>query len=55
MRFVWLGVSLLAIAMPAVAAATSAEEHPRFGPILFGLAVLVISAKIGGLLAERWR
>jgi Kef-type K+ transport system membrane component KefB len=55
MRFVWLGVSLLAIAMPAVAAATSAEEHPRFGPILFGLAVLVISAKGGGLLAERWR
>jgi Kef-type K+ transport system membrane component KefB len=55
MRFAWLGASLLAIAMPAAAAATSADEHPRFGPILFGLAVLVISAKGGGLLAERWR
>src|SRR6266511_2712593 len=55
MLSVWLGASLLAIALPAVAAATSAEEHPRFGPILFGLAVLVCSAKVGGLLAERWR
>jgi Na+:H+ antiporter len=55
MPSVWLGASLLAIALPAVAAATSAEEHPRFGPILFGLAVLVCSAKVGGLLAERWR
>src|ERR671919_2077142 len=55
LRSVWLGVSLLAIAIPAVAAAASADEQPRFGPILFGLAVLVISARSGGLLAERWR
>jgi Kef-type K+ transport system membrane component KefB len=55
LRFVCLGASLLVIAMPAVASGASAEEHPRFGPILFALAVLVISAKVGGLLAERWR
>ena len=42
-------------AAPAVASAAGAEDHPRFGPVLFGLAVLVVSAKIGGLLAERWR
>jgi hypothetical protein len=30
------------------------DAHPRFGPILFSLAVLVVSAKVGGLLAERW-
>jgi hypothetical protein len=46
---------LLVVAMPAIASATSSDAHPRFGPILFSLPILVISAKIGGLLAERWR
>lgn len=50
-----LSGGLLAVAVPAVAWAATAEGHPRFGPILFGLAVLVVAAKAGGLLAERWR
>jgi Na+:H+ antiporter len=49
-----LGACLLAAATPVIASATGTEEPLRFGPILFGLAVLVISAKAGGLLAERW-
>src|SRR5918992_4297599 len=51
-RIALLGGFLLTSTAPAVAA--SADEHPRFGPILFGLAVLVGAAKAGGLLAERW-
>jgi Kef-type K+ transport system membrane component KefB len=51
-----LVLGLLALETPGVAwAATSAEGHRRFGPVLFGLALLVIAAKVGGLLAERWR
>jgi Kef-type K+ transport system membrane component KefB len=50
-----LGSVLLVVAMPAIASAASADAHPRFGPILFSLAILVVSAKVGGLLAERWR
>jgi Kef-type K+ transport system membrane component KefB len=49
-----VGPCLLVIAMPALVAAAGADAHPRFGPILFSLAVLVVSAKVGGLLAERW-
>jgi Kef-type K+ transport system membrane component KefB len=49
-----VGPCLLMIAMPALVSAASTEAHPRFGPILFSLAVLVVSAKAGGLLAERW-
>jgi Kef-type K+ transport system membrane component KefB len=41
--------------MSDIASAASSDAHPRFGPILFSLAVLVISAKVGGLLTERWR
>jgi hypothetical protein len=33
-------------ALPGVAA--SADEHFRFGPILFGIAMLVTAAKVGG-------
>src|SRR5262245_134060 len=47
------GLTLGAAAL-AVASGTEAEGHLRFGPVLFGLAVLVVSAKVGGLLAERW-
>jgi Kef-type K+ transport system membrane component KefB len=46
------GGLLLTSALPAVAANT--DEHVHFGPILFGLAVLVAAATAGGLLAERW-
>jgi Kef-type K+ transport system membrane component KefB len=49
-----LGGLMLGAAAPAVASAAGAEGHLRFGPVLFGLAVLVVSAKAGGLLAERW-
>jgi Kef-type K+ transport system membrane component KefB len=38
-----------------MASTGSAEAHPPFGLILFGLAVLVLSAKAGGLLVEWWR
>jgi xanthine/uracil permease len=36
-------------------AATGSDDQHQFGTLLFGLAVLVVAAKIGGLLAERWR
>ncbi len=49
-----LGGFLLVVTVPAMASAASSEAPPGFGPILFGLAVLVASAKAGGLLAERW-
>ena len=50
-----LGSVLLVVALPAIASAASSDPHSRFGPILFSLAILVVSAKVGGLLAERWR
>ena len=31
-----------------------ADTASRAGPVLFGLALLVLAAKCGGLLAERW-
>jgi Na+:H+ antiporter len=45
---------LLMIATPAFVSAMGADAHFRFGPTLFSLAVLVVAAKVGGLLAERW-
>jgi Kef-type K+ transport system membrane component KefB len=36
-----------------VHAAAPGDGHVRFGPLLFGLAVLVVAAKAGGLAAER--
>jgi len=47
----WL---LLTIWSPGFALAAGPEGHPRSGPILFALVVLVGAAKVGGLLAERW-
>jgi len=41
------------LAFPQAAAAAGAEGSARFGPILFALAVLVVAAKAGGLLAEK--
>lgn len=46
---------MVTLLVPAVAWAAGPEGHPPSGPVLFGLAVLVGVAKIGGLLAERWR
>ncbi|MGH7370133.1 MAG: cation:proton antiporter [Candidatus Methylomirabilaceae bacterium] len=48
------GGLLLIFWVPAMALAAAPEGYPRPGPILFGLAVLVGLAKVGGLLAERW-
>ena len=43
------------VALPAVAtAAGGGEGHASAGPLLFALAMLVVAAKAGGLLAERW-
>ncbi len=49
------GGFLLTFWIPAIAFAAGPEGLSRSGPVLFGLAVLVVVAKIGGLLAERWR
>lgn len=46
-------VGLLVLAVPGLAFGGAAEGHGRFGPILFGLAVLVVAAKVGGLLVQR--
>jgi Kef-type K+ transport system membrane component KefB len=45
----------LAVVGPPPSWAAGAEGHSRFGPLLFAVAVLVVAAKAGGLLAERWR
>jgi len=50
-----LGGFVVTLSVPALAWAAGPEGHPRSGPVLFGLAVLVGAAKVGGLLAERWR
>jgi len=44
----------LMLALPGLADAAPPEGHGNFGPILFALAVLVLAAKVGGLLIERW-
>lgn len=44
---------LMLLAFPQAAAAAGAEGSARFGPILFALAILVVAAKAGGLLAEK--
>jgi hypothetical protein len=43
----------LVLGIPGLAFGATADQG-RFGPILFGLAVLVVAAKIGGLLVQRW-
>jgi Kef-type K+ transport system membrane component KefB len=49
----WLTVvGLCLLAMPAAAAAEGGTA--RASAVLFGLALLVVGAKIGGLAAERW-
>jgi len=46
-------VVVLVLAVPDLAFAAAADVQGRFGPILFGLAVLVVAAKVGGLLVQR--
>lgn len=43
----------LLLGLPSIALGAGAGDPTRFGPILFGLAALVVAAKIGGLLVER--
>jgi Kef-type K+ transport system membrane component KefB len=42
-----------AVALPGVAAAATAESHARAGPVILGLALLVLAAKVGGIAVER--
>jgi Kef-type K+ transport system membrane component KefB len=48
------GAGILVLAIPAYAWAAAADAPSRAGPVLFGLALLVVGAKCGGLVAERW-
>ena len=48
-----MALALLVLGMADPALGAVSEGHGRFGPILFGLAVLVVAAKIGGLLVQR--
>jgi len=49
----WGAPLILIAGLPDVASAASGTGHVSVGPILFGLAVLVIAAKAGGRLVER--
>ncbi|HXV83234.1 MAG TPA: cation:proton antiporter [Candidatus Binatia bacterium] len=44
----------LLLSTPAVAWAAAQEGHQRFGPIFLALALLVLAAKMAGLIAQRW-
>lgn len=46
-------IALALTAVPALAAAAGGEGAPQFGPLLFAVALLVLAAKGGGLIAER--
>jgi Na+:H+ antiporter len=48
------GLAVLIIPNMSWAAAQDTETHPMFGPTFFALALLVLAAKIGGLVARRW-
>jgi Kef-type K+ transport system membrane component KefB len=47
-----IGAALI-LGMPGPALGAAADGRGQFGPILFGLAVLVVAAKVGGLLVQR--
>lgn len=48
------GSAIVGLGAAATAWAAAGDAYPRPGPVLFGLAVLVVAAKLGGLVAERW-
>ncbi len=52
-KFAFSSSAVLAVGLPGMAAAAGPGDHPRYGPVLFGLAVLVLAAKAGGLLIQR--
>jgi Na+:H+ antiporter len=43
----------LALLLAGTVEAAAGAGHPQFGPLLFAIAVLVLAAKVGGLLAAR--
>ena len=45
--------ALVCLALPSAAEAASGDGPPHAGPVLFALALLLLTAKAGGLLAER--
>lgn len=49
----WGAILILIAGLPDAAYAAGGGDHGAVGPILFGLALLVIAAKSGGRLAER--
>jgi Kef-type K+ transport system membrane component KefB len=53
MRIGWVCVVL--VTLPASASGAAGHAQQPVGPVLFGLAVLVLAARCGGLLAERLR
>ena len=44
---------VLFLELPSAVWGATGDGHGRFGPVLFGLAVLVVAAKLGGILLER--
>lgn len=48
-----LAIALLFFA-PTIAWAAAEESRHTFGPIFLALALLVLAAKLGGLIAQRW-
>jgi Kef-type K+ transport system membrane component KefB len=52
--FKLLGVFLLLFGPLETASAAGSTVESEFGPVLFGLAILVVGAKVGGILASRW-
>jgi hypothetical protein len=48
------GGVLFLLAIPVGAWAGAADTPSRAGPVLFALALLVVAAKCGGVVAERW-
>src|SRR5262249_16561262 len=53
-RFLQLIATAAILGTPAVAGAASEEGHHTFGPIFLALALLVLAAKMAGLIAARW-
>lgn len=46
-------IAAVLVAVPGLAVAAGGAGAPDFGPLLFAVAMLVVVAKVGGLLAER--